>query len=448
MEYVQTTPEEAASMLRAIGVPDLETLFKSIPPAVRFRGKLNVPSGLSEAGVVDLLAGLARRNIPISEFDSFLGAGKYHGYVPAVVDALACQSEFYTAYTPYQAEASQGNLQATFEYQTMVCELTGMDASNASHYDGGTALAEAIGMAIEHTDRRRVVVSGGIHPEWLRVVRTFFRERDFEFAEVPLENGRTSPAALEAAVDSGTACVAIQQPNFLGFVEELEPIAKVAERAGALATAAVEPISLGLLKPPGHAGFQIAVGDGQPLGVDLMYGGPTFGFMACRMDLIRRLPGRIVGETKDHEGKRGFVLTLQAREQHIRREKATSNICTNQALMAHFAAVYLSALGRQGFPQVARRCLDKAHYLADRLRKVAGLEPAFPAPFFREFPVRLPHPPSQVVSRLLPKRILAGVDLGRFRPAWKDLLLVSASELTRREQIDRLAAELKEALRP
>lgn len=444
MEYVQTTPEETADMLRAIGVPDMEALFKAIPPEVRLRGSLNLPAGLSEAAVVDLLAGLARRNKPVSEFDSFLGAGKYYGYVPALVDALACQSEFYTAYTPYQAEASQGNLQATFEYQTMVCELTGMDASNASHYDGGTALAEAIGMAIDHTDRRRVVVSAGIHPEWLRVTRSFFRERDFEIIEAPLEEGRTSASELEAAVDSNTACVVLQQPNFLGFVEELDHAARTAARSGALAVAAVEPISLGLLKPPGHAGFHIAVGDGQPLGVELMYGGPTFGFMACRMDLIRRLPGRIVGETKDQNGRRGFVLTLQAREQHIRREKATSNICTNQALMAHFAAVYLSALGKQGFPLIARRCLDKAHYLADRLREVAGLEPAFRAPFFREFPVRLERNPAEVVSRLVSKGILAGVPLGRFRPEWKDLLLVAVSELTKREQMDRLA----EALRP
>jgi len=445
MDYVQTTPAEAAEMLKVIGVPDLEALFKAIPPAVRLRGKLNVPPGLSEQAVLDLMSGHARRNTPVSEFDSFLGAGKYFGYIPSVVDALASQSEFFTAYTPYQAEASQGNLQATFEYQTMICELTGLQASNASHYDGGTALAEAIGMSIEHTDRKRVLISAGVHPASIRVARSFFRERDYELVEVPLEGGRT--ASLEKLIDDRTACIAVQQPNFLGYLEDLDAVSAAARRAGALSVAAVEPISLGMLKPPGQAGFDIAVGDGQPLGVDMMYGGPTFGFMACRMELIRRLPGRIVGETKDHDGKRGFVLTLQAREQHIRREKATSNICTNQALMAHCAAIYLSALGKQGLPKVANLCLQKAHYLGDRLREVAGLKPAFDAPYFREFPVKLTRKPADVISKLLSKKILAGADLGRFRPEWKDLLLVSASELTRKEQIDRFATELNEALR-
>lgn len=442
MEYIQTTSAEAEQMLQAVGVPSLDALFKAIPAGVRLKNKLKIPAGLTEPEVVALLSALAKENVPASDLACFLGAGKYNGYIPAVVDDLAGQSEFYTAYTPYQAEASQGNLQLTFEYQTMISELTGLEVSNASHYDAGTALAESLGMAIDHTGRRKVVVSGGIHPSALQVVRTFFGLRDFRIVQIPLEHGTTPTAGLAQAVDGETAGVVLQHPNFLGHLEPMPEAAEVARKAGAIAIASVEPVSLGVLQPPGRMGFQIAVGDGQTLGNDLFYGGPTFGFVAATKELIRRMPGRIVGQTTDQEGRRGFVLTLQAREQHIRREKATSNICTNQALMAHRSAIFMAAVGKEGFRRISQACLQNAHYLADRLRE-AGAPPAFDAPFYREFAVRLPRPASEAVSALLPRGILAGADLGKFDPEWKNLLLVSTTELSRKEQMDRFARELK-----
>jgi glycine dehydrogenase subunit 1 len=428
VDYVQNTPEETQAMLKAVNAAGLETLFESIPKECRAT-KPNLPPGLSEQGLFEHMSALARRSTPLSEFASFLGAGKYDHYVPAVVDELSGRGEFYTAYTPYQAEASQGNLQAFFEYQSMICELTAMEVSNASHYDGGTALAEAIGMAVEHTGRRKAVISSLVHPHYLRVIRTYFTHRDYPIQIAPYKDGRTR----YAGIDDQTACVVVQNPNFFGCVEELDKIAALAKAEGAVAIASCDPISLGLLKPPGEAGFDIACGDGQALGTDVMYGGPSFGFLAAKDELIRRMPGRIVGETTDRDGKRGFVLTLQAREQHIRRDKATSNICTNQALIALRAAMYLTALGKQGLPKVANLCLQKAHYLAGKL----GSRVAFQAPFFREFVARVPE-----AAALRSKKILAGVALQPFFPDLKDHVLVAVTEKTSKEAMDAFAGAL------
>jgi glycine dehydrogenase subunit 1 len=433
MEYVQNTPEEIREMLKAINAASVDALFDSIPQDVRV-SKIGLPPGLSEQEIFVHMDKLAKKSVPLSEFNSFLGAGKYDHYVPAVVDELSGRGEFYTSYTPYQAEASQGNLQAFFEYQTMICELTAMEVSNASHYDGGTALAESIGMAIEHTGRTKVVCSSAIHPLMMRVVRTFFTHRNFPIEVVAYEDGVTSLKDLKAKVDDQTACIAVQNPNFFGCVEDLDEIAAVGKAKGAVLIASCDPISLALLKPPGECGFDIVTGDGQALGTDVMYGGPSFGFLAAKGDLIRRMPGRIVGETVDTQGRRGFVLTLQAREQHIRREKATSNICTNQAIIALRAVIYMAAMGKQGLPDVANVCLQKAHYLAQKL----GPRVKFKSPFFREFVARIPEH-----KALQAKKILAGVPLETWYPELKDHVLVAVTEKTSKESMDAFVAALK-----
>jgi glycine dehydrogenase subunit 1 len=384
---------------------------------------------------------LADRNTPAGGATCFLGGGSYDHFIPAVVDFVSSRSEFYTSYTPYQAEASQGNLQATFEYQTLITQLTGMDVSNASMYDGATAATEAVLMSLGATGRRgRVVAAASVHPEYRQVLRTYLANLGVELVTVGTPKGTVKPGELAAAVNADTASVLIQQPNFFGCLEEVRALGQIAHDAGALFVTAVDPVSLGLLARPGDYGADIVVAEGQSLGSPMAFGGPYLGIMACREGLVRRMPGRIVGQTVDRRGKRCFVLTLQTREQHIRREKATSNICTNQGLYALRACVYLAAMGPQGLREVATLCLNKARYAAKQLTTGTRLRLAFDRPTFKEFVVRdTQGRVEQLLAAAVDSGILAGISLARWYPELADCFLVTVTEKRTKEEIDRLA---------
>ncbi len=444
MEYIQNTGADVADMLKAIGRSRPEDLFDAIPAPLRYDGPLGSPHALSEPELLAHLQGLAARNLRADTAPCFLGGGWYRRFVPAVVEQLASRGEFVTAYTPYQAEASQGLLQAFFEFQTMVCSLYGMDAANASHYDGATALAEALLMACSITGRSRVVLSAALHPDSRRVAATFLRESGVEVREVPVPDGTTDPATVADAVTEETACLAFQSPNFFGIIESGAALAEAAHARGALVVMAADPVSLGLLRPPGALGADIAVGEGQSLGIDLAYGGPGVGLLAARQAHVKRLPGRIIGATVDAEGRRAFVLTLQTREQHIRRERASSNICSNQALMALRATIYLAALGPDGLRRVALRESRLAHGLRDRLCALPGYRQAYDAPFLHEFVVRCPRDPAAINEALAAQGILGGIPLGPFGPGLEDAWLLCATETTTEAEIDRLVGALKE----
>ena len=444
MPYFLNTSDEQQAMLEAIGAASLEDLFAMVPGELRLRRPLCVPAAMGEMELTAHLAALAERNTSAAQAACFLGGGSYDHFIPAVVDFVASRSEFYTSYTPYQAEVSQGNLQALFEYQTLLTQLTGMDVSNSSLYDGGSAATEAVLMAMHATQRpARVVTAASVHPEYRQVLATYLTNLGVELATVGTPAGALSPAELEAAVDQQTACVLIQHPNFFGCLEEMEAIAEITHRRGALLVVAFDPISLGLLRRPGDYGADIAVAEGQCLGNPMSFGGPYLGMMACRQQFLRRLPGRIVGQTVDRRGRRCWVLTLQTREQHIRREKATSNICTNQGLLALRAAVYLAALGPGGLHDVAELCLQKAHYAAERLTATKTLTPAFSRPTFKEFVVRVADGRvDQLLDAALRQGIFAGVPLRRWYPELADCLLVAVTEKRTKAEIDRLAAAL------
>jgi glycine dehydrogenase subunit 1 len=445
MDYIQNTPADAAEMLKSIGVGSVDDLFASIPEGVRLKRPLDLPPALPEQDLLAHLQSLAARNRTFDAGRCFLGAGAYNHFVPAVVDALFSRGEFLSAYTPYQAEASQGTLQHIFEFQTMVCELTGMDVANASHYDGGTALEEAVAMAVDHTERKKVVLSGAVNPQYRAVVKSLFKHLGATLIEVAQVRGQTPVATLkEAAQDA--ACIVMQNPNFLGGIEDLSAVSEIAHAAGALSIASVNPVSLALLKSPGECGCDIAVGEGQPLGIEMNFGGPWAGFIAAKKEFIRGMPGRIVGETVDAEGKRGFTLTLQAREQHIRREKASSNICTNQALMALRATIYLETLGPGGLRRVAELCVQRAHELAAKIVKVPGVKIPYAAPFFNEFVAEVPHP-AQTLARLQEKGFLGGLVLqGVFRDL-REHVLLCCTERNTGADIDAFVAALAEAVR-
>ena len=449
MRFVPHADDDVREMLAAVGVDSLDDLFATIPAEVRFAGRLDLPEPAAEADVLRELTGLAARNRPTDELVSFLGGGIYDTYVPAAVDALTSRAEFLTSYTPYQAERSQGLLQAIFEYQTAICELTGLDVSNASMYDGATALAEAVILAGAHGKRPRgkVVVSRGVHPEYVQVLATETRGLGSPLVVVPEDGGGlTDAAALRAAVDDETAAVVMQQPSFFGAIEDVAAAAQVAHDAGALLIVVADPLSLGILASPGEQGADLAVGEGQSLGGWQNFGGPGFGFFAARQELVRRMPGRIVGETLDAEGRRGFVLTLQTREQHIRRESATSNICSNHALNALAGLVYLSWLGKEGLPALGLQLARGAAYLRERLLGVPGVAPYTRGPVVREFGVRLPVPAAELVRALAGRGYLAGLDLGRFRPDLDHVLLVAVSERRTRAEIDAFAEEVSRHL--
>ncbi len=444
MSYIPHTDADREAMLRAIGVESIEALFDDVPEAVRFP-ELALPEPLTEMETAEELDEIASYNLPAGEAAVFLGAGAYHHYIPSVVDHILRRGEFLTAYTPYQPEVSQGTLQAIFEYQSMICELTGMEAANASHYDGATALAEAVIMALNvgRGRRERLVLSPAVHPQYREVVRTYTQGMGLEIIEPgPSGDGTQS---LVAAIDKDTALVAVQTPNFFGQLEELAGLADAVHAAGALLCVVTNPISLGLFTPPGELGADIVVGEGQPLGIPLSYGGPYLGFFATRKKHVRKTAGRIVGQTVDTQGRRAYVLTLSAREQHIRRAKATSNICTNQGLMALAATVYLSLMGKRGLREVAELCYHRAHYAAGQIDELEGYSVFQDRPFFNEFVVQCPQPVSRVNQYLMDYwGIIGGYDLERDYSQRANQMLVAVTEMNSREEIDILVTALAE----
>ena len=440
MRFAPHTDDDVRAMLDAVGLASLDDLFDQIPPGVRLDRELDLPEGVSEMEILDDLRALAGRTRNVDELVCFAGAGAYDHYVPAVVWALAGRSEFYTSYTPYQPELSQGVLQALFEYQSMIAELTGLEVSNASLYDGTTALAEAVNLARSDPTRPRVLVSDAVDERYLDALRTYGRGAGYEPELFPTLEGRGG----DPDVGSDVACVIVQHPNRYGLLEPVRELFGAAHTGGARAIQVFDPLSLGVLAPPADLRADIAVAEGQPLGNHLNFGGPYLGVIATRLDDVRRLPGRIVGETLDVDGRTGYVLTLQAREQHIRREKATSNICTNQTLMAIAATVYLGWLGPVGLEELGRACHAKAVYAAERLTEVDGVELRFgDAPFFKEFALRLPRPATEVVDAMLDRGFLAGVPVGDRDPT---TLLVAVTERRTREEIDGFGLALKEVL--
>ncbi len=440
--YLPHTPEDRNTMLAAIGVNSVEELFVDIPSDLRLKRPLSLPAAMSEPELAAHVAGLANKNISVMEYACFLGGGIYDHYIPSVVDHVLRRSEFYTAYTQYQPEISQGYLQALWEYQSLICELTGMAVANASMYDGGTALAEAAMMAASATGRRELLVANTIHPHYRTLLSTYAIDRGYTISELGYQDGQLDSKQLAAKLSKTTAAILLQTPNFFGCIEDVKNIVAMAHAQGALVIVSVDPISLGLLEAPGRLGVDIVVGEGQSLGIPLSFGGPYLGFFATTEKLMRKMPGRIVGQTTDKEGRRGFVLTLQAREQHIRREKATSNICSNEALCALAAAVYLNTVGKEGLKQVAALSLRKSHYAYKQLTAVNGCEVVFAAPFFKEFVVRLNKPVAEVNKQLLKDKIIGGLDLGSYYPELGGCMLIAVTEQRSSEQIDRLVARL------
>jgi glycine dehydrogenase subunit 1 len=444
--YTSATPADREQMLAAIGVDSTAELFEQIPPELRLGRPLDLPEGMSEGEVYERLAALAGRNADAEREVCFLGAGMYDHYVPAIVDAITQRSEFLTPYTPYQPEISQGGLQAMFEFQTMMSELTALPVATAGLYEGPSSVASAGYLAMGATGRRRFVVSRGVHPHSRETLATYAVGYGAEVVEVGLEGGMTSAAELAAAVDGETAAVFLQNPNFLGAVEDVEALGAAAKDAGALLVVAVDPMTLGVLRPPGECGADVAVGEGQPLGNRLDFGGPSFGFFCATQDQLRRMPGRIAGETEDVDGRRGFVLALQTREQHIRREKATHNICTAQALNALAAVVHLAWLGRRGYRELGELLVQRTAYARERLAAVEGVELLHEAPVVREFALRLDAPVEAVLDRVAERGIAAGYPLARDYPEFEDGLLVAITERRTKAQIDALADALGAAI--
>ena len=448
MRYTPHTEAELAAMLETIGVDSVEELFADVPHAHRFP-RLDLPEGMSEPEVAALFRRHAGANGALDTHSCFLGAGAYHHYTPAVVPHLLFRSELYTAYTPYQPEVSQGTLQTIFEFQTMVARLFGMEVANASLYDGSTALAEAALMAARlRAGRRTVVVSEAVHPEYRQVLATYLSGIGLRIVTVPFdrESGETDRGALSGVLDADTAAVLTQYPNFLGVIEPLAELVEMAHAAGALAVASADPVALAMLRPPGELGVDIATAEGQPLGIPLFYGGPYVGLLATSMRNVRQMPGRLAGVAHDAAGRRGFVLTLKPREQDIRRERATSNICTNEALIATAVAIYLAALGPNGLQEVADQCYHRSHFLAAELARLPGFSPRFSGPYLREFAFRTPRSPAEINRRLWEEHgIVGGLDLGRCGLGLDDCWLLTATELNSRADIERLAAALAEA---
>ncbi len=446
--YTSITEAERAEMLAAIGVERVDDLFAVVPEGVRFP-EVRLPAPLSEIALRRELSALASKNASPQTHNIFLGAGAYNHFVPSAVDQILRRAEFYTSYTPYQPEISQGTLQAIFEYQSLLCALTGMDVANASHYDGGTALAEAALMAVASTrNRRTIVVAPSVNPQYRAVLRTYL-----EGTNIRIRGDEQLDATIDdiaAMVDSTTAALIVQSPDFFGTLHDLKPLAEKAHAAGALLVAAFDPLALGLFQTPGEAGADIATAEGQPLGVGLTFGGPYLGLFTCSEKYVRKMPGRLTGATLDLEGRLGYVLTLQAREQHIRRENATSNICTNQGLMALAAAVYMSLMGRQGLRRVAELCYHRAHYAAGRIAQLPGYEVLDRGPFFKEFIVRCPRPVAAINAVLRERGIVGGYDLAADYPHLGDLstgsergaMLLCVTEMNDKDDIDGLVDAL------
>ena len=451
MNYISNTDEQRREMLDEISVDSFEELLRDIPEDLR-NIKLNLPEALSELELIKVLRELSEQNADLNHYTSYLGAGAYDHFIPSVVQTMISRGEFYTSYTPYQPEVSQGTLQAIYEYQSLICELTGMDVSNASLYDGASALGEAAILTLNATNRSEIVVSEAVHPEYRTVLKTYLRGLGATVHEIPYtEDGTTwftpvNPSSdlehLKDAVNENTAGVILQNPNFFGCIEQMSEVAEITHSNGALFVACVNPISLGVLKTPGEYGADLAVGEGQSLGNPISFGGPYLGFFATTQKLMRKLPGRIVGQTKDMKGQRGFVLTLQAREQHIRREKATSNICTNQALNALAACVYLSTMGKSGIREVAQLNLHKSHYAQERLCELDGFALKFSAPFFNEFLIQCKSDPNEINKKLIDKQIIGGLPVERFYPELKNCALFCVTEMRTKEEIDTLISTI------
>jgi glycine dehydrogenase subunit 1 len=443
MPYVANTDADRAAMLKAIGLSSVDELFADIPADLQLR-ELALPESRSEADVYDRLHRLSHRNA--HNLTCFLGGGFYDHFIPACVDELASRPEFYTAYTPYQPEASQGTLQAIFEYQSAICRLTEMEVANASLYDGGTALYEAAMMAVRITGRNKILLDSGVNPIYRNMLHCYTSNLAVDFEVIEVVHGQSDRNRIDAALDERTAAIVLQNPNFFGGVDDFTDIVERAHRKGCLAIVSVYPIALGLLKTPGRMGADIVTGEGQSLGLHLSFGGPYLGFMATRMEHVRKMPGRLAGATTDGQGRRGFVLTLQAREQHIRREKAMSNICSNEALCALRALIYLAWLGKQGFADLARICAQKAEYAKTRFSAIPGVGIKKSAPTFNEFTLELPCDASDAVSRLIDKGYAAGYPLGRYYQGMDNYLLVAVTEKRTREEIGGLAEALEAVL--
>ena len=446
MRYLPTTAREQKDMLATIGASSIEDLLVRVPAKARLARPLGLTPALAETDLIRHLKTLAARNADADSHVCFMGAGSYDHYVPSPINHLISRGEFFTAYTPYQPEASQGTLRTIYEYQTMIAELTGMDVANASIYDGASSLAEAALMAHSVTERTEIVLARGVNPLYRRVVATYCDGPGIRLRDVPAPEGVLDAEAATKLVGKKTAALVIQSPNFYGCLEDVAAAAELAHAAGALLVVVADPVNLGVLEAPGRLGADIVVGEGQGLGVPMSFGGPNLGVFAAKNELVRRMPGRLVGATVDKDGRRGFVLTLQTREQHIRRAKATSNICTNVALCALMATIYLSTIGKQGLQRVGELSAAKAHYAAEQLTKVPGVSLRFAQPFFKEFTLTLPKSPASIVAKLAKKRILPGVPLKTYDRTLADCLLVAVTEQRTREEIDAYAAALAEVL--
>jgi len=443
MTYIANTDRQRQEMLSALGVDSIEKLFDIIPQDLQ-SASFNLPKAKSEIEVRHHLQNLAKKNA--TDLISFLGGGFYDHFIPAAVDAITSRSEFYTAYTPYQPEISQGILQAIYEYQSAICHLTNMEVSNASLYDGGTALYEAAMMSVRTTQRRKIIVDEGVSPIYRKMLHCYTSNLSLEFVEIPTEEGIVSRKLVKKELDNNTAAIILQNPNFFGCVDDFTDIVKKAHEAGALAISSVYPISLGILKTPGEMGIDITTGEGQSLGLPLSFGGPYLGFMATREKYVRKMPGRIVGRAHDNKGREGFVLTLQTREQHIRREKATSNICTNETLCALQALVYLCLLGKNGIREVAELCADKAAYTCKRLTEIPGVKKKFSQAFFNEFTIELNKDTGDVIGTLIEKGFAAGFPLARYYKGMERCMLVAVTEKRTKEEIGYLKEALENVL--
>ena len=448
--YIPNTEEQQEIMLESIGLKSLEGLFDDIPQDVKLKRKLDIPEPMTEYELLKHMQGMTSQNVNTEDYCCFLGAGAYDHYIPSVIKHMLSRGEFYTAYTPYQPEISQGTLQAIFEYQTMICELTGMDVANASMYDGASASAEAVLLACSSKRKKRVIISRTLNPEYKNVIKTYAGFNNIEVVEAGYKDGVTDLSGLNKIITDDTAAVVVQYPNFFGAIENLNDISDITHKKGSNLVVATDPISLGILKPPGEFGADIVIGEGQSLGNPLSFGGPYLGFFAVTKELMRKMPGRVVGQTTDLDSKRGFVLTMQTREQHIRREKATSNICSNQALNALAATIYLTLVGKKGLKQVAELCLKKSHYAYDKLIETGRFEPAFKAPFVKEFVLKINESNKtnkliqntsnkliqKLNSKLLEDKIIGGYDLGKDFEEMNNCWLLAVTEKRTKSEID------------
>ncbi len=441
MTYIPNTDDDRREMLKKIGVGKIEDLFENIPSDLRLKRPLDIPA-LSELELLREIKTLSSENR--SGLVCFAGGGVYDHFIPSAMNTIMTRPEFMTAYTPYQPEVAQGTLQVIYEFQSHICRLTGMGVANASMYDGATAAAEAVNLSLRTTKKTKVLISQSINPLYAEVISTYLSGTDIELTVVPMKDGHTDFNRLEDMIDENTASILLSQPNFFGLLEDIKVAAEMIHKVGGKLIVNIDPIAQALLKTPSDCGADIVIGEGQPMGIPVSFGGPLLGFFAAKKELVRSMPGRIAGRTKDSQGKTGFVLTLQTREQHIRREKATSNICTNQALCATAASVYLSLLGKTGLKKVALLSAENAQKLSDRIFKIEGFEPYFKGSFVREFAVKTPKPAEEIILSLVEKRILPGIDAGRWFNGMDDCLIIAATEKRTDEEIDRLISGLKE----